>query len=91
MESLKNYYTSLYETYNKNTDHTVLCCLTINYLLTDCRDYTYGLNCTLNCSCVSENTERCNPKTGFCTCLPGFRGINCEFGKIQTDLKILEL
>ncbi|XP_053387799.1 multiple epidermal growth factor-like domains protein 10 isoform X1 [Mercenaria mercenaria] len=43
-----------------------------------CQSWTYGLNCTSNCSCDIPNTETCNAKNGDCSCKSGWNGTYCE-------------
>lgn len=47
----------------------------------DCSGYTYGQNCSTNCTCVLENTHECDPVTGSCACLAGWQGQNCQLGE----------
>ncbi|KAL8624629.1 hypothetical protein ACOMHN_045164 [Nucella lapillus] len=62
-------------------------CANGTYMLTDrvtcqvCSQDTYGPECSKNCSCVSANTQSCDPATGSCSCLEGWMGVNCQTDK----------
>ncbi|XP_059175578.1 mucin-like protein [Physella acuta] len=43
-----------------------------------CNKTHYGLDCSLKCVCVMENTIYCNGRSGACLCSPGWNGTNCE-------------
>ncbi|XP_059145582.1 mucin-like protein [Physella acuta] len=43
-----------------------------------CNKTHYGLDCSLKCPCVMENTIYCNGTSGACLCSPGWNGTNCE-------------
>ena len=47
----------------------------------ECRLGSYGENCWGSCNCFSQNTQRCDFKTGKCICKPGYRGSRCIQGK----------
>ena len=38
----------------------------------------YGMNCNNSCDCNLQNSAKCDPKTGLCLCVPGFKGIRCD-------------
>ena len=42
-----------------------------------CSGETYGVNCELECTCISVNTENCDSVNGQCTCKAGWTGENC--------------
>ncbi|XP_059163666.1 multiple epidermal growth factor-like domains protein 10 [Physella acuta] len=43
-----------------------------------CNNTFFGYECSNSCSCVMENTVDCLDNTGECSCLFGWKGINCE-------------
>ncbi|PVD35911.1 hypothetical protein C0Q70_02880 [Pomacea canaliculata] len=43
-----------------------------------CAAGTFGNNCTLNCTCVTNNTVNCSNVDGNCTCNIGWTGRICE-------------
>ncbi|XP_025082470.1 multiple epidermal growth factor-like domains protein 6 isoform X16 [Pomacea canaliculata] len=43
-----------------------------------CAAGTYGNNCTLPCTCITNNTANCSNVDGACTCNIGWRGKSCE-------------
>ena len=46
---------------------------------TDCPNGTYGVDCSLPCSCVSVPVDTiCNSEDGMCTCSPAFAGETCD-------------
>ncbi|XP_055859533.1 uncharacterized protein LOC106054924 [Biomphalaria glabrata] len=42
-----------------------------------CDAWTYGKNCSGVCTCDRDNSLRCDPLNGLCTCIPGWNGDNC--------------
>ena len=53
------------------------------FLVLDCPNGTYGLNCATQCSCL--NGASCSPVTGVCNCTAGYYGTNCSIGKTLCD------
>ncbi|XP_059160482.1 uncharacterized protein LOC131944017 [Physella acuta] len=45
----------------------------------DCRNLTYGPDCSRACPCVRDNTLTCNTKFGTCNCMSNFTGYNCAY------------
>ncbi|XP_060591770.1 fibrillin-1-like [Ruditapes philippinarum] len=43
-----------------------------------CELFKYGTNCEDICTCVRENTDSCDPKTGQCYCKNGWTGDKCD-------------
>lgn len=43
----------------------------------DCKNNTYGPDCYRPCECIPGHTERCDPRTGNCTCFPEWTGKFC--------------
>ncbi|XP_059160048.1 mucin-like protein [Physella acuta] len=52
-----------------------------------CNKTHYGLDCSLKCACVMENTKYCNGTSGACLCSPGWNGTNCEKDINECDNK----
>ena len=48
------------------------------YVCPVCPAGRFGQGCQLKCVC--ENSGRCHPITGRCTCAPGWTGHNCKKG-----------
>ncbi|CAL1548546.1 unnamed protein product, partial [Lymnaea stagnalis] len=44
----------------------------------ECRNWTWGENCTEPCTCDYKNTETCDNYNGTCVCKPGFDGQICS-------------
>lgn len=48
-----------------------------------CPDGLFGQHCSKNCTCIKENTSKCNPESGDCICKNDdknrYYGLNCEF------------
>uniref|UniRef100_A0A4W5RH13 EGF-like domain-containing protein n=1 Tax=Hucho hucho TaxID=62062 RepID=A0A4W5RH13_9TELE len=58
--------------------HTVCLCAVA------CLTGRFGVGCQLRCLC--ENSGRCHPVTGRCTCASGWAGHNCMKGKVGVAL-----
>ncbi|XP_055859998.1 uncharacterized protein LOC106058961 isoform X2 [Biomphalaria glabrata] len=43
-----------------------------------CKNNRYGPDCSKYCGCVQNHTLSCNTRTGDCTCLPQWKGMNCS-------------
>ena len=59
--------------------------LSSHQILTECEEWTYGVDCQLNCSCDTNTTEFCDKERGSCECLPGFVGQNCSDCKFNIN------
>ncbi|XP_062583993.1 fibrillin-1-like, partial [Saccostrea cucullata] len=45
---------------------------------TGCDDWTYGTQCSQNCTCNIENTADCDDTTGECICKADWNGTKCD-------------
>ncbi|XP_060570647.1 fibrillin-2-like isoform X2 [Ruditapes philippinarum] len=68
-----------------NTNGSYTCNCQIGYFLKEdkvtcqvCDLFKYGTNCEDICTCVEENTDSCDPKTGQCYCKNGWTGDECD-------------
>ncbi|KAH9496285.1 hypothetical protein Btru_018007, partial [Bulinus truncatus] len=43
-----------------------------------CSNLTYGEDCQWQCDCVEGHTASCDPTSGQCSCLSGWRSSNCS-------------
>ncbi|KAH9496286.1 hypothetical protein Btru_018010 [Bulinus truncatus] len=43
-----------------------------------CSNLTYGEDCQWECDCVEGHTASCDPTSGQCSCLSGWRSSNCS-------------
>ena len=43
-----------------------------------CEEGTWGDNCANICSCHHDNTVTCNSTSGYCSCMPGWQGLDCS-------------
>ncbi|XP_055860003.1 neurogenic locus notch homolog protein 2-like isoform X4 [Biomphalaria glabrata] len=50
----------------------------LTYWTHECDPMTYGESCTNPCTCVQNNTARCDSVTGQCTCLDGWTSSDCS-------------
>ena len=50
---------------------------TTSFVSPACPDLTYGPGCTKTCSCLTSNTDRCDPVLG-CVCKTGWTGESCQ-------------
>lgn len=50
----------------------------LTFIYADCRNLTYGPDCTLNCPCVKGQSESCYSKLAICNCMSNFTGRYCE-------------
>lgn len=48
------------------------------FFFLDCNPFTYGQDCSFQCSCVQNQTSSCDKRSGNCTCLPGWTSSNCS-------------
>lgn len=57
-------------------------------MITECKDGTYGHNCTNNCSGHCLNDSPCNKQTGYCNggCDPGYTDGDCSEGKFKENV-----
>lgn len=49
-----------------------------------CPNGWFGLGCHFQCPC--ENSNHCDPISGFCVCKDGWTGARCEKGKAPLDV-----
>ncbi|XP_060576563.1 fibrillin-1-like isoform X2 [Ruditapes philippinarum] len=68
-----------------NTNGSYTCNCQIGYFLKEdkvtcqvCDLFKYGTNCEDICTCVQQNTDSCDPKTGQCYCKNGWTGDKCD-------------
>ncbi|XP_053387245.1 fibrillin-1-like [Mercenaria mercenaria] len=43
-----------------------------------CDMWSYGFSCASNCTCLPENTDKCDATSGLCLCKTGWNGTKCE-------------
>ncbi|XP_053387236.1 fibrillin-2-like [Mercenaria mercenaria] len=43
-----------------------------------CDMWSFGLSCASNCTCLPENTDKCDATSGLCLCKTGWNGTKCE-------------
>ena len=58
------------------------------FVYVECSNFTYGQNCSRDCTCVQNNTLTCEPETGACLCRDGWTGTNCDGGRYIDPLII---
>ena len=43
-----------------------------------CEDFTFGEQCSKQCTCDQQHTDQCNSVSGMCICKMGWEGIDCS-------------